>query len=189
MREALVAEASTSSQSSPLHPRRSPLSYSLTMSTPVIQVEKQQIPGADVASRPERGVTLRAIILALILAVINDYWLVQLEVVRISYPTYASPFYNCVFSLLVLTAANALVRARWPRVALSRIELITIYAMLSITSAVCSHLMLMPLVSAMGYAHFFKTPENGWDKLFIERLPKWLTVSDMDSLKNLLIEK
>jgi len=129
-------------------------------------------------------VTVRAVILALILAVINDYWVVQLEVVRISYPTYAAPFYNCIFTLLVLTAANLLVRSRWPRLALSRVELITIYVMLSITSGVCSHLFLMPLVSAMGYAFFFRTPENGWDKLFVERLPKWLTVNDPESLKN-----
>ncbi len=129
-------------------------------------------------------VTVRAVILALILAVFNDYWVVQLEVVRISYPTYAAPFYNCIFTLLVLTTANLLVRSKWPRLALSRIELLTIYVMLSITSGVCSHLFLMPLVSAMGYAFFFRTPENGWDKLFVERLPKWLTVSDPVSLKN-----
>lgn len=152
------------------------------MSAPVIQEEKQQIQPAGAVS--VRGVTVRAVILALALAVVNDYWLVQLEVVRISYPTYASPFYNCVFTLLALTAVNLFVRSRWPRLALSRIELITIYAMLAITSGVCSHLMLMPLVSAMGYAYFFQTPENGWGELFLDRLPRWLTVSDTESLRH-----
>ena len=138
----------------------------------------------DETPAPARGLTLRAVVLALILAVINDYWLGQLEVVRISYPTYGSPFYNCIFTLLLLTAANFALRRYRPGLALSRVELITIYAMLSITSGVCSHLMLMPLVSAMGYAYFFQTPENGWDKLFIERLPHWLLVRDPESLKN-----
>ncbi|UCH33357.1 MAG: hypothetical protein JSV65_12325 [Armatimonadota bacterium] len=131
------------------------------------------------------GATPRAILLALLLAVVNDYWIVQLEVVRYSFPTYAAPFYNCVFTLLVVTAANLLVRARFPRAALSQGELITVYVMLSITSAVCSHNMMEILVSLMGYAHYFSTPANKWGALFADRLPGWLTVRDSVSLSNL----
>jgi len=139
--------------------------------------------------RDKKGVTVsrRAIILALILAVINDYWLVQLEVVRYSYPTYAAPFYNCIFTLLVLTAINIVLRRRYPRLALTRVELLTIYAMVSITSGVCSHTMMAILVSSMGYAYYFQTPENKWGELFVQRLPKWLTVSDAQSLKNFYV--
>jgi len=130
------------------------------------------------------GVSPRAVLLALALAVVNDYWIVQLEVVRYSFATYAAPFYNCVFSLLVVTAVNLLVRKRFPRVALTQAELITVYVMLSITSAVCSHNMMEILVSIMGYAHYFKTPGNQWGVLFTDRLPDWLTVSDPVSLRN-----
>lgn len=129
-------------------------------------------------------VTPRAIILALLLTVANDYWIVQLEVVRYSFATYAAPFYNVIFTLLVLTAVNAWLRKRWPRVALSRTELITVYVMLSVSSAVCSHNMMEVLVSLMGYAHNFKTPENQWGALFADRLPRWLTVSDPTALRN-----
>jgi len=140
-------------------------------------------PGADRAGRYDR-VTPRAVILSLVLAVINDYWIVQMEVVRYSFATYAAPFYNCIFTLLVVTSANLLLRRMYPRLALSRVELITVYVMLSITSAVCSHNMMEVLVSLMGYAFFFQTPENGWGKLFIDKIPKWLTVSDPESLKH-----
>ncbi|MCX6375640.1 MAG: hypothetical protein NTU88_06335, partial [Armatimonadetes bacterium] len=75
-----------------------------------------------ISSKTHRYVTPRAIILALILAVINDYWIVQMEVVRYSFATYAAPFYNCIFTLLVLTAANSLVRKRLPRIALTPVE-------------------------------------------------------------------
>ena len=129
-------------------------------------------------------VTPRAVLLALLLTVANDYWIVQIEVVRYSFATYAAPFYNVIFTLLVLTAANSFLRKRWPQKALSRIEMITIYVMLSISSAVCSHNMMEILISLMAYAHNFKTPENGWGPLFAERLPRWLTVSDPTSLRN-----
>ncbi len=131
-----------------------------------------------------RNVTVRAIILALVLAVINDAWIVQMEVVRYSLATYAAPFYNCIFILLILTVVNIPLRKRWPRVALSTVELLTVYVMLSITSGVCSHNMMEILISLMGYAFFFQTPENKWGEMFLSRVPKWLTVSDPTSLRN-----
>ena len=140
----------------------------------------------DAAPAKDYGrVTPRAIILALLLTVANDYWIVQLEVVRYSIPTYAAPFYNVIFTLLVVTAVNFAARKRFARLTLTRIELITVYVMLSVSSAVCSHNMMEILVSLMGFAHYFKTPENQWGTLFADRLPRWLTVSDHTSLRNL----
>ena len=129
-------------------------------------------------------ITARAIVLALILTVANDYWIVQLEVVRYSYPTYAAPFYNVIFTLLLLTGVNALVRKRLPRLALTRVEMITIYVMLSVSAGVCSHEMMAILVSMMGHASYFATPENQWGALFADGLPSWLTVTDHTSLHN-----
>jgi len=136
------------------------------------------------ATVPYGRVTTRAILVSLLLTVLNDYWIVQIEVVRYSFATYAAPFYNCIFTLLVVTGINALVRRRRPRLAFTRVEMLTIYVMVSISSAVCSHNMMEILVSLMGYAHFFKTPENQWGSLFADRLPRWLTVSDHESLRN-----
>ncbi len=142
------------------------------------------VQSAKQVAKTRTGVTARAVLLALLLAVANDYWIVQIEVVRYSFATYAAPFYNCVFTLFVLTMVNFAVRRRFPRIALTRVELITVYVMLSISSAVCSHNMMEVLVSLMGYAHVFKTPENNWGTLFADRLPRWLTVSDRTSLHN-----
>ena len=128
-------------------------------------------------------VTRRTVILAVALAALNDYWVVQLEVVRYSFATYAAPFYNVLFTLFALTCLNFLVRRFRPRLALSHIELLTVYVMLSITSAVCSGRLLEFLVSTICYAHWFKTPENGWDALFVRELPRWLTVSDRTALE------
>lgn len=155
-----------------------------------MSVTESQITGSGAgagfreAAVPARRITARAVALSILLAVINDYWIVQLEVVRYSFATYAAPFYNCVFTLLVLTSLNLLVRKYRPSIAFSRVELLTVYVMVSVTSAVCSHNMMEILVSMMGYAFYFRTPDNQWDQLFIHRLPKWLTVSDPTSLKN-----
>ena len=83
--------------------------------------------------KPYDRVTLRAVIVAIILTVVNDYWLVQLEVVRYSYPTYAAPFYNVIFTLLILTGINLLIRKKVPRLAFTRIEMLTVYVMLSVS--------------------------------------------------------
>jgi hypothetical protein len=131
-----------------------------------------------------RYITPRAIILALVLAVINDAWIVQMEVVRYSFATYAAPFYNCIFILLVLTVVNHAVKKHSPRIAFTSIELLTIYVMLSIMSGVCSHNMMEILISLMGYGFFFATPENKWGEMFLGKVPKWLTVSDQASLRN-----
>lgn len=131
-----------------------------------------------------RVISVRAIVIGILLAIVNDYWLVQLEVVRYSHPSYAAPFYNCIFTLLVLTVVNFMVRRVRPRWALSGPELLTIYIMISITTSVCSHNMMAILVSTMGYATFFQSPENGWGTLFMPSVPKWLTVNDMNSLRN-----
>ena len=142
-------------------------------------------PATDTQAAASYGrVTARAILLSLLLTILNDYWIVQLEVVRYSFATYAAPFYNCVFTLLVCVGANALVRQRWPSKAFTRVEMLTVYVMVSISSAVCSHNMMEILVSLMGYAHWFKTPDNHWGELFADRLPRWLTVSDHEALRN-----
>lgn len=148
-----------------------------------VKVEKHLEQGG-VARKAQGSVSLRAMALAVALAVVNDYWIVQLEVVRYSFATYAAPFYNVIFTLLLLTGANFLVRKHAPRWALSRVELLTVYVMLSVISAVCSTNMMEILVSCMGYAFFFQRPENGWGDMFVGRLPKWLTVQDPTSLRN-----
>lgn len=134
--------------------------------------------------KTHKYITPRAVILALILAVINDAWIVQMEVVRYSFATYAAPFYNCIFILLFLTSANFAIRKRFPAIAFTSVELLTVYVMLSVTSAVCSHNMMEILISLMGYGFFFQTPENKWGQMFLGRVPKWLTVSDQASLRN-----
>jgi hypothetical protein len=126
---------------------------------------------------------LRALLLGVLLIFASHVWIVQLEIVRYSFPTIVSPFYNVIFILFLLTLFNVAL-SRWkPRAALTQVELLAVYVMLSVASALHSSDMLGVLISMMGYAFYFATPQNRWDELIHPHLPRWLTVQDRDALK------
>jgi len=137
--------------------------------------------------KPEKylsGVTLRAIIIALIIIPVNNYWIFVTEVVRYAgHPTTISLFYNAVFLLLLLVGLNALLRKVAPRWVFSQGELLTIYIMINLASALAGHDMVQVLVPGMVHPFRFASPENKWSTLFVERIPKWLTVQDEAAIK------
>jgi hypothetical protein len=55
--------------------------------------------------------------------------------------------------------------------------------MLSVSSAIASIDMIQILVSEMGHAFYFATPENEWKELLWDYLPRWLVVSDEITLE------
>ncbi|HLV80082.1 MAG TPA: DUF6785 family protein [Chthonomonadaceae bacterium] len=131
-----------------------------------------------------RFVTLRAVALALLLMPFNAYWVILMEVVRYAgHPTTISLFFNVVFELAALLAVNAGLRRRLPRAALTPGELLTIYIMLALASAVMGHDMIEVLVPILAHAHYFARPENGWAADILPYLPRWLVVSDPGALR------
>ena len=129
-------------------------------------------------------VTFRALILASILIPINGIWLIQMEEMRYAgHPTTASLFFNVVFWVLVLVILNFLLRRVLPKFAFSQGELVTIYAMLAISSAISGHDALVGLPSALGHTSWFATPENDWEALFIRYIPTWLSISNKSVLQ------
>ena len=99
------------------------------------------------------------------------------------HPTTASLFFNVIFLLLLLTFFNLSVTRFAPKVALSQAELLTLYVMLSIASAISGHDQLIGLPPALGHPFWFATPENEWDALFFNHIPPWLSVSDKNVLR------
>ncbi|MDI6827698.1 MAG: hypothetical protein QME62_04350 [Armatimonadota bacterium] len=136
--------------------------------------------------RPEKylsGVTLRAVIIALILIPFNNYWIFLTEIVRYAgHPTTISLFYNAVFLLLFLVGLNMLLRRFIPRWVFSQGELLTIYIMINLASAMASHDMIQVLIPGMSYPFRFATPENQWASLFLDKIPTWLSVRDKEVL-------
>lgn len=130
----------------------------------------------------ERGVTFRAILIALLIAPLNIYWIIQLEVVRYTHPTLIHPLSNVLFIVFWLVLLSVGLRRVVPKLALNQGELLTIYVMQAIISSLCSHDMMEILVTILGYPFRFASPENEWRDLFWNALPSWLVVSDMGAL-------
>ena len=88
------------------------------------------------------GVTVKSVALALILIPVNCYWIMYTEMVWWGlFPTTMSLFFNAVFFLFCITLLNLLLRkwTRSERYALTHGELLVIYIMLCMASAVASH--------------------------------------------------
>ena len=130
-------------------------------------------------SKPPASVSWRSIAIGLILIPINCYWITYIELVQYSaQPTIVSLIFTVVFNVLVLMGFNQVIKRFLPRVALSQGELLVIYVMLSVASATAGHSMMEILVSTLGHAFWFATPENDWKDLFWRYIPEWLVVTD-----------
>ena len=128
-------------------------------------------------------VTIRATILGLALIPVNIYWIVQIEMVRSTvFPTILALFFNVITLLFILVILNLILKKWASKYALTQGELVTIYMMLALTSAVSGHDMMAILVPALSHTSWFATPENEWADLFERYLPQWLTVNDEDAL-------
>lgn len=137
------------------------------------------------ASKYRYGVTVRAVMLGILLIPVNSYWIFMTEIVRYQgHPTTISLFYSSIFNLVILILVNGLIKRFVPRFVLSQGELITVYVMINIGSALVGHDSLQILVSLMPYTAKFATPENRWNTLFADRLPDWLVVKDPVAVKN-----
>jgi len=124
------------------------------------------------------GITLRALLLSIILIPLNCYWLIELEVVRYTTPTWVVPLSNVLFSILVLILLNVGLKLISPKMMLGQGELMAIYVMLSIASTLCSHDIMERLMGTIVHGFGLATAENDWRALFGNDLPGWLIMKD-----------
>jgi hypothetical protein len=131
-------------------------------------------------------IRLRAFVIGLALIPVAGFWIFGGEmggfVRRYTFATWAAPFYNAIYILLVLSLLNLPLRKRLPRLALNHLELLVIYIMVSVGSALISSDLQGVLVTLMGYPTYFADSSNNWDKLFAGALPTWLMVTDKQAL-------
>ncbi len=126
------------------------------------------------------GVTCKSVIITLVLIPFNFYWIIAGEVGLVGYAlnTYAVPFYNVVFVVFVLTLLNLAIKRTARFHLFTDSELLTIYILLSTACAFPSITLMTILVTTLGHAFWFASPENEWKQLFWDYLPKWLLVDD-----------
>jgi len=130
------------------------------------------------------GVTWKSILTVICLIPFSFYWIIAGEIGLVGYAlnTYAVPFYNVVFTLFILVGLNFLCKKIFSRFCFSSQELLTIYILLSVACALPSITLMTILVTMIGHAFWFDSPENEWRILFWDLLPTWLTVQDKSVL-------
>ncbi|MCZ6677930.1 MAG: hypothetical protein O7E52_11840 [Candidatus Poribacteria bacterium] len=136
----------------------------------------------DTSGSFQNGLTLKSLLIALVLIPINVFWLIELEVVRYTFPTIIHPFSNVIFTVFWLLLIRHFLVKISPTLGISQQELLTVYVMLCFVSCLCSYDMMEILIPILGHPFRFATPENEWRELLWKHLPRWLTVQDETAL-------
>jgi hypothetical protein len=138
--------------------------------------------GTPLRNQVGSPIRLRAVAVGVAAMVLSARWIFHGEIERYSFVTLAAPFCHAVFILLALTLANLLLSSRFPRIALTGMELLAIYAMVSVGSAIMSCDMQSILVTQIPYpAYHLDTPQK-WSDLIEGAVPEWLLVTDREAV-------
>jgi len=124
--------------------------------------------------------TLRAIIIGLALVILqtavtpyNDYYIQGTDISGNHFPL------GALFALIVLTLGiNTILKKASPKSTLTEGELITIWMMMVISSAIPAKGMMGFLFPFLVGPVYFATSENEWAETLHPHLPKWLVVWD-----------
>ncbi len=115
---------------------------------------------------------------------LNCYWVMVTETVWFAlHITCISLFFNVVFTLFVLTLVNMLLRRVTPKLALQPGELLVIYVMLAVATAIAGQDFMQLLPATVVHPFWFASPENEWESLFWRYIPSWLSVADKKVLR------
>jgi hypothetical protein len=80
-----------------------------------------------------------------------------------------------VTALVLLVLANGIVVKRWPRRALTRAEMLTVYGMGMVSLGFLGVGGLPYLVSSVTYAFYMASPANNWEHMILPHIPSWLS--------------
>jgi len=122
--------------------------------------------------------TSKAFLVGLILIPLNATW--QMMGLRwdIAHMSMISLLYNSITILFLLMLWCRLIEPISPRLSLSRADLLTVYTMVSLSTAIGGHMSVQMLPPIISYAFAFATPENDWQALFWHYIPNWSSVQD-----------
>ena len=130
--------------------------------------------------------TVRAILIGLALVILqtaitpyNDYYLQGTDIAGNHFPL------GAVFTLIFLTLfINPIFRKVLPRAMLNPKELIVIWVMMVVSSAIPSKGMIGFLLPYLAAPVYFATPENEWAETLHSHFPEWLIVWDKQAVTN-----
>ena len=128
-------------------------------------------------------ITWRALFLGTVLIPLNCYWMAVMEIQWNSVDaTCVSLFFHVVFLVFVLCIVNAWVARRFPRLAMTPAEILVIYIMLSVASAIAGRDTMQNLLPTLTHPFWFADPTNGFAR-FYQFIPRWLAPRDPAALR------
>ena len=133
------------------------------------------------------GVTFRSIVLGLVLIPLNALWVVLTEIMWLSgQPATISLFYNVIFIIFPIILVNLLVRRFRSSWALQPSEILVVYTMLSLGTALAGVDMITILVPTMSHLHRYAPLEGKYAEI-LNHLPAWLVVSDPAAIESVYV--
>ena len=152
----------------------------------VTESTDEQVRDVPVGKRPlPSEIRLRAFIVGLPILLVNSFWVIMMEKVKTGpYPSTITIFANVVFTLAILAIINTILKKIWWKLAFSSAEMLVIYTMVAVGTALAGHDMIPNLVGSMGNPFRFGE-QSGWNTTFLQSLPKSLSVTSMSVLKPL----
>jgi len=135
---------------------------------------------------PQRGVTLRALVVGAILCAILTAGEPYGVLVVHGSPLCADfSTGGAIFLFFVLIfAINGLLRWLGPRAGLSTGELLTVYVMLVLASAIPSWGYTMNMMGLVGGIRYYASPENRWSEMILPHIKSWVTPTDDMALRH-----
>ena len=132
---------------------------------------------------PDR-VRPRAIVLGALLMPIHSYWISRIEAIvyKGGGGSTSSLIWTSVYNMTALVLLSRLARRWRPAWALSRAELLAVFAMFNIAAAVAGHDLIQILVPLIAYPLWHASAENDWARTLLPFLPDGVTVTDKAAL-------
>ena len=123
---------------------------------------------------------MRAVLIGLTLVILqtaitpyNDYYLQGTDIGGNHFPL------GAVFTLIFLTfVVNPILKKAFPRAVLNPAELMVVWVMMAVVSAIPSKGMVGYLLPYLAAPVYFATPENEWAETLHRHFPEWLIVWD-----------
>jgi len=143
------------------------------MSIDFQKVQEDSIDPTRQDPKPGSGITLRAVIVGFLAIIPGVFWGVYGDVRSQTDLTSTSLMMPPILILTALLIINAGLRRVRPRWALDRAELITIYAMLTVSVILSGMGMLQFVCTSVGAVPHFATPDNQWEG-YLNYVPRWI---------------
>lgn len=131
------------------------------------------------------GLTVRALLLSVLLTILCSFWIDQAEVVTFFCQiTESVPPIPAVAVIIVLVLLTPLVRRLSARVALSRAEILLIYAFMTVSMTLPGCGIARFFLNTLPVPFYFDTPENQFAE-YRQYLPRWFAVHDIEVVRQL----